>query len=92
MLTLTKEDREMLIASGHSRSDIIEIVSSLKKTEYFLKSPSGDETSITPEEAASILGREEWARGVARSTFYSESTRYGLADERVVIRSKNYLR
>lgn len=91
MATLTKEERNMLIASGHSKSDITEIVSAIKKAEYFLLAPDGKETPISFDEAVSILGREEWARGIARATFYSQTTRYGLNDEKVVIRACNYI-
>lgn len=90
-LTLTKEERDMLMSSGHSKNDINEIVASLKKTTYFLKC-GAVEKPLTPTEAIDILGRTEWAKGVARATFYSETTRWGLNDERVVVKFNNHAR
>lgn len=90
-IALTTDEKTMLMKSGHSKNDINEIVSSVKKTKYFLKNGQ-EETPLSPEEAINILGRDEWARGVARATFYGESTRWGLNDERVTVRANNHAR
>lgn len=90
-VALTADEKEMLMKSGHSKSDINEIVSCVKKTKYFLKNGQ-EETPLSPEEAINILGRDEWAKGIARATFYGETTRWGLNNERVAVRANNYTR
>lgn len=90
-IALTADEETMLKKSGHSERDIKEIASCVKKTKYFLKNGQ-EETPLSPEEAINILGRDEWARGVARATFYGESTRWGLNNERVTVRAKNHAR
>lgn len=89
MPVLTIDDRKLLKASYFSKNDIHTISSSIESMMYFLKDSSGVETSITPERAIIILGREEWVRGVAKATFFSNTTRTGLFDEKVVIRIKD---
>ena len=90
-IALTADEETMLMKSGHSKSDINQIASCVKKTKYFLKNGQ-EETPLSPEEAINILGRDEWAKGVARATFYGETTRWGLNDERVTLRANNYAR
>lgn len=88
--TLTKQEKEKLSSSGYSNSDIQQICGAVKKTKYALVSPDGKKHTITEEEAVERLGRDEWLRGIARSTFYIDTIRYGLNNERIAMHSKVY--
>ena len=89
--TLTKEEKELLSSSGYSNSDIQQICAAVKKTKYALVTPDGKKLTITEQEAVERLGREEWLRGIARSTFYIDTIRYGLNNERIAMHSKVYI-
>lgn len=88
MIQLTPSDCILLQSIGHSNTDIAEIRHGIKKTTYFILDEKSNKSQITEDEALTILGREEWLRGIARSSFYMETTRYGLAGERVRMETK----
>ena len=85
---LTRDDKEQLRESGHSASDISEISHGIAKTTYFLITVKDEPKQITETEAIGRLGREEWLRAISRSTFYAETTRYGLNGERIRVNTK----
>jgi hypothetical protein len=87
---IDKDERKALSEAGYSNSDILQIAAAVKKTKYYLVTPDNKRHSITESEAIERLGREEWLRGIARSTFYIDTTRYGLNDERIAMHSKVY--
>ena len=87
---IDKDERKALSEAGYSNSDILQIAAAVKKTKYYLVTPDNKRHSITESEAIERLGREEWLRGIARSTFYVDTTRYGLNDERIAMHSKVY--
>lgn len=87
---LTRDDRKFLDKIGHSISDIAEIGKFLGKTRYELITPDGETLTISENEAITRLGREEWLRGIGKSTFFVETTRWGLNGERVRIRTESY--
>ena len=87
---IDKDERKALSEAGYSNSDILQIAADVKKTKYYLVTPDNKRHSITESEAIERLGREEWLRGIARSTFYIDTTRYGLNDERIAMHSKVY--
>ncbi len=87
---IDKHERKALSEAGYSNSDILQIAAAVKKTKYYLVTPDNKRHSITESEAIERLGREEWLRGIARSTFYIDTTRYGLNDERIAMHSKVY--
>ena len=89
-ISLTHTDKSFLESKGHSHADIVEIVHCLKYTVYSLVTDDGTTLTIDVKEAIERLGREEWLKGIARSSFYSETTRTGLAGEKVLIRTKNW--
>lgn len=92
--TITKLSNTEIIRlreSGFSSNDIKEINTAIKKTTYHLVLPTGEKKEITASEAIDTLGRDEWVKGVARSTFYVETTRTGLSGEKVHIYSKTWL-
>lgn len=90
-LTLTDPEKKELENSGYSKQDIQCIVSAIKKTTYALVQQDGTQLTIGPQEALERLGREEWIRGIARSAFYVDTTRYGLNGERISLHSKVYI-
>lgn len=90
MITLTPVDCLTLQSIGHSAADISEIKHGIKKTTYYLLDENSNKSEITEDEALTILGRDEWLRGIARSSFYMETTRFGLAGERVRMETKLY--
>ena len=91
---IDKDERKALSEAGYSNSDILQMIlqiaAAVKKTKYYLVTPDNKRHSITESEAIERLGREEWLRGIARSTFYIDTTRYGLNDERIAMHSKVY--
>ncbi len=87
---IDKDERKALSEAGYSNSDILQIAAAVKKTKYYLVTPDNNRHSITESEAIERLGREEWLRGIARSTFYIDTIRYGLNDERIAMHSKVY--
>lgn len=90
-ITLTAIEKQLLEMSGHSKQDIQDILKAIKKTTYELLGNNGLNKEISTDEAIEILGREEWVRGIARSTFYIHTTRSGLNGERVAMHSKVYI-
>ena len=89
MATLTKQEKAELKEKGYSFSDIQEIVKGAKKTIYYLIA-DGNQTSIDENEAIERLGREEWLRGLARSSFHIGTNRYGLNGETVRMETRLY--
>ena len=90
METLTKEEKKQLEDSGYSKADIQQITAAIKKTEYFLVTPTGQRLIIPQSEAIERLGRKEWLRAIAKSTFFVNTTRYGLNNERIALHSIVY--
>lgn len=90
-MKITLEERTALKEKGYSAHDIQEIVTGAKKTTYLLIVQGEQPVTITEKEAIERLGREEWLRGLCRSAFEAESTRWGLNDERILIHTKCYL-
>ena len=91
MTKLTSGERATLRNEGYSVNDIREITRTIKTTTYNEVLPSGETRAISEATAISILGREEWLRGVARSAFHVETTRYGKKGERIHLYSKIWL-
>jgi len=90
METLTKTEKQQLRDSGYSAADVSEISSMIKKTSYALVTEKNEKLTISEKEAIKRLGRDEWIRGICRSVFYTETTRYGLNGERLHLYTKNY--
>ena len=89
-IALTHPDKIFLESKGHSHADIVEIIHCLKHTVYSLVTDDGTTLTIDAKEAIERLGRDEWLKGIARSSFYCETTRIGLSGEKVHIRTKNW--
>lgn len=86
--TLTHGERAALESSGHSKHDVQEILAAIRKTSYFMVEDGQEDKPISEDEALALLGREEWIRGLARSTFHAETTRYALNGQRVKMVSR----
>ena len=89
-VALTHTDKSFLEPKGHSHADIVEIAHCLKHTVYELVTSDESVLTIDAKEAIERLGRDEWLKGIARSSFYCETTRIGLSGEKVLIRTKNW--
>lgn len=80
----------MLLEQGYSHADINEIVRAAKKTEYSLLCDN-ERLTIGEKEAHDRLGHDEWLKGILRSAFHVETTRYGKHGEKIHLHSKIYL-
>ena len=90
---LTETEKTVLRSTGHSFSDVREISNSIKNTKYYIIiQETGKQKEIDEEKAIRTLGREEWLRGISRSTFYNETTRWGINGERIKMVTKNWSR
>ena len=87
-ICITDPEKVILHEKGYSASDIREISAGLKKTTYYIIDKEGFPLQITESDAIRRLGREEWLKGVARSTFHNEALRWGLSGERVKIQTR----
>ena len=87
---LTSEEIMTLNLSGHSHDDIAEIEHAIKKTSYHIILTDGTRKPLQRDEAISILGREEWVRGIARSAFYVNTVRTADSGERISFHSRVY--
>lgn len=86
---ITKQEKQDLMDAGYSRQDINQIIAAEKQTSYYLVQ-AGNRLTITKDEAIERLGRDEWLRGLAKSTFFVDTVRNGLNGERIALHSKVY--
>ena len=91
MAVLTAKEKKQLLQDGYSKADVTEITICVKNISYTLIANEGTELTIAESEAKERLGQEEWLKGVARATFFTDTTRDGLSGERIHIHCKNYL-
>lgn len=72
VMKLTKEDKEMLKSFGFFEEDLdqIELATSSRYTKYEL-----DNKNISRDEVISLLGREVYLSGIARSAFHWSALR-----------------
>ena len=87
--TLTAKEKSQLKEKGYSTSDLNEITRGIKITKYILILEKKTK-EISEEEAIKRLGREEWLKGIAKSSFNMESIREGLKGERIMLKTKLY--
>ena len=87
---LTNEEKISLEESGYSKGDIQQILKAINKTRYALVTDDNRKLTISESEAIERLGREEWVKGIARSTFYIDTIRFGMSGERIAMHSKVY--
>lgn len=88
-MELTEKDKAMLREWGHPESDFRQIEEAFKKskTKYEL----GDKP-ISREEAISLLGREQYLSGIARSAFHYTAVRETPDGKFVYFDSSNLFR
>ena len=89
VIKLTSADKALLLDWGHSESDFPQIEEAFKKskTKYKL-----DATPISREEAISLLGREQYLSGIARSSFHYTACRQTPDGKFVYFDSSNLFR
>lgn len=77
--------------SGYSLDDLNQIAEAVGKTTYTLINFNNQHFKISEAEAIERLGREEWIKGICRSAFYVDTTRFCLNGEKIAMHSKVYL-
>lgn len=83
-MKLTQDDKALLIKWGHTEHDFAQIEEATRRTTY---SYCGER--INREKAISLLGREQYLSGIARSAFHYTAMRETEDDQAVYFDSSS---